>query len=181
MLDETTLDTLREVIVQATQGEQLQRTAVCTVQTRHSLGGDGLLGVTPTRVLFVAHDALHGTQTSAWSRQGLADAVLTTDLFGPKLTLRTDDRDEIVATGFADEGDASALVTLLDRALDDVPLTMEPQLAVHAVSIAPPTHDEAPIQPTVASRARTILVLAGAMAMLLTGLIAGVVFYLLAP
>jgi hypothetical protein len=180
MLDEATLDKLREVLGQATLGEQVLRTAACSVQTRSSLGSDGLLGVTPTRVLFVAHDGLHGTQVTSWSRQGLADAVLRTDLFGPELTLRTDDGDEITATGFADEGDGPALVTLLDRALDEVPLTMEPQLAVRSIPTEAPPSEAAPPELARVTRIRAVLVLSGAVAVLMMGMLAAVVFYLLA-
>ncbi len=180
MLDEATLDKLREVLGQATLGEQVLRTAACSVQTRSSLGCDGLLGVTPTRVLFVAHDGLHGTQVTTWSRQNLADAVLRTDLFGPKLTLRTDDGDEITATGFADEGDGPALVTLLDRALDDVPLTMEPQPAVRAFPTEASASDVGAPESARVTRIRAILVLAGAVAVLMVGMMAAVVIYLLA-
>lgn len=178
MLDEATLEKLREALGQATLGEQLQRSAACTLETRHSLGSEGLLGVTSTRVLFITHDALHGTQIRAWSRQDLADAMLRTDLFGPRLTLRTDDGDEVTATGFTDDADGPALLVLLDRALDDVPLTMEPQLAVQeALDTSPP-----PTSRTVVprpNRAAPVMVVAGAVAALLVGLAAAMVFFLL--
>jgi hypothetical protein len=179
LLDPSTLDELNEALGQAIADERMLKSAQCTVQTRASLGSEGLLGVTSTRVLFVARDSLHGTQIDNWGRGAVTEAVLRTDLFGPKLTLRTDAGDEIVASGFADQSDADALLALLGRDLGEATPT----------TIPPPTEDffadrdlpaEAPGRPTPPARnsATTLmLVVAGALAAL--GLVGGVVFVLL--
>lgn len=155
MIDGATLEKLREAMARHTLGEALQRAVTCTVETHRSLGAEGLLGVSETRVLFATHDALHGTQVAQWSRAAVADAVFKTDLFGPKVTLRTDDGDEIRVSGFEDEADGRALVGLLDRTLDDVPLTMEPQPAVMEMMTAaeppqPPVPEPVNAKPGVA-------------------------------
>jgi len=180
MLDQGTRDTLHEAIGKRVLGERLILLVECTVEAQHSLGNEGLLAVTATRVIFAGHDTLHGTQVTPWDRSAITDVVLKTDLFGAKLTLRTTDNGEIRVHRFADEGAGPALVGLLDEISDDVPLTMEPQPAVfELLGTEPP-----PGPPTPAGRqgtTSTILVALGAAVMLaLAGVSAGV-FFMLSP
>ncbi len=179
MIDPSTLDQLNDALGQHAPGERLLNRAVCTVQTRSSLGSEGLLGVTATRVLFASSDGLHGTQVGVWSRDAVTDALLRTDLFGPKLTLRTGDGEEIVASGFADPADAPALLAVLDPDLGDAPLTMEPQPSVAFFDDPEPTAPLVDRSQESASRSSSVLVLAIAGAVVMLALVGGIAFVLL--
>lgn len=178
MLDDTTRETLHEAIGQRTLGERLDGLVECTVETRQSLGTEGLVAVTATRVVFASHDSLHGTQVTVWDRGALEGVVLETDLFGPKLTLTTADHGEIRIHRFADEGASAHLLELLDGS-PDVPLTMEPQPAVPQFFDSDPAVIEPTPTTAAAGRARPVLVLAGAVSVLLIGVTSAAVFFLL--